>query len=195
MNLKNREETPSVGGPNKVEMLFSEETKNDFNGSEVLELQNVEVELQEGKYHNGLANVIRFVGRKSSEGELNMNLLLWIMQILLAALFGMAGSMKASSSKEVIKKRGGKRMAWVDSLSEGNVKIIGVLEILAAIGLILPLATGILPWLTPLAAVGLGLTMIGAIILHVQRGDGMSSVMTNVVLLALSGFVAYGRFI
>ncbi|MEM7739159.1 MAG: DoxX family protein [Deinococcota bacterium] len=124
-----------------------------------------------------------------------MNILLWILQALLALLFGVSGFMKATSSKEALKERAGERMVWVDSLSEGNLKIVGILEVLAAIGLILPLATGILPWLTPLAAVGLVLTMVGAIILHVQRNDGAQSIITNVVLLAVAAFVAYGRFI
>lgn len=102
-----------------------------------------------------------------------MNITLWILQGLLAAIFLMAGIMKVSSSKEGLKDKSGERMAWVDSFPERNIKLIGILEILAAVGLILPLATGILPWLTPLAAIGLVLTMIGAIALHVQRADGM----------------------
>ena len=124
-----------------------------------------------------------------------MNIVLWILQGLLAAIFLMAGVMKATQSKEQIKEKGGERMAWVDSVSAGNIKVIGILEILAAVGLILPQLTGILPWLTPLAAVGLVLTMIGAIILHVRLGDGAQAMMTNVVLLLLAAFVAYGRFV
>ena len=85
-------------------------------------------------------------------------------------------------------------MAWVESLSAGNVKLIGIVEVLAGIGLILPQLTGILPWLTPLAAVGLVFTMIGAIILHVRRGDGAQAIVMNVVLLLMASFVAYGRF-
>lgn len=124
-----------------------------------------------------------------------MNIALWILQGLLAVMFLMAGIMKATKSKEEIKESGGERMAWVDSVSAGNVRLIGILELLAAIGLILPQITGILPWLTPLAAVGLVLTMIGAATLHVQRGDGAQAIVMNVVLLALAAFVAYGRFV
>ena len=122
-----------------------------------------------------------------------MNVLLWILQVLLGVMFLLAGFMKASQAKEKIKASGGERMAWVDSLSEGQVTTIGVLELLAGIGLILPQLTNILPWLTPLAAIGLVLTMIGAAALHVQRGDGTQSVVTNIVLLLLAAFVAYGR--
>lgn len=123
-----------------------------------------------------------------------MNIVLWILQALLAVMFLMAGLLKATRSKEQIKESGGERMAWVDSLSEGQVTIIGVLEVLAGIGLILPQLTGILPILTPLAAVGLVLTMIGAALLHIQRGDGAQSIATNIVILLLAAFVAYGRF-
>ncbi len=124
-----------------------------------------------------------------------MNIVLWILQALLAGLFGMSGAMKASSSKDAIKEKGGQNMAWVDSLSDSNVKIIGILEVLAAIGLILPQVTGVLPWLTPLAAVGLVLTMIGAMALHAKRGDGAPAIIANAVLLLVAAFVALGRFV
>lgn len=122
-----------------------------------------------------------------------MNIVLWILQGLLAVMFLMAGIMKATRNKEQIKESGGERMGWVDSLSEVQVTAIGVLEVLAGIGLILPQLTGILPILTPLAAVGLVLTMIGAALLHLQRGDGAQSVVTNIIILLLAAFVAYGR--
>lgn len=122
-----------------------------------------------------------------------MNVVLWILQGLLAVMFLMAGFMKLSQSKEGLKEKGGKRMAWVDSVSTNNIKLIGALEVLAAVGLILPQLMDILPWLTPLAAVGLVLTMIGAIILHVRRGDGAPSIVMNAVLLLLAFVVAYGR--
>ena len=124
-----------------------------------------------------------------------MNIALWILQILLGLMFSIAGFMKALQSNEKIKETGGERMAWVDSLTEQQVTIIGVLELLAGIGLILPMVTGILPILTPLAAVGLVLTMIGAAILHIQRGDGSQAIVTNIVLGLLAAFVAYGRFV
>lgn len=124
-----------------------------------------------------------------------MNVILWIIQGLLAVIFLMAGMMKATQTKAGLKEKGGERMAWVDSLSDNNIKLIGILEILAGIGLIVPQLTGILPWLTPLAAVGLIFTMIGAIALHLKRGDSMQAIATNIVLLILAAFVAYGRFV
>jgi uncharacterized membrane protein YphA (DoxX/SURF4 family) len=123
-----------------------------------------------------------------------MNILLWILQGLLASMFLMAGLMKASKSKDELKEKGGDRMKWVEDVSPGNLKVIGVLEVLAAIGLILPQLTGILPWLTVLSAVGLVLMMIGAEILHLRRGDGAQALVTTLFLLLMAGFVAYGRF-
>lgn len=124
-----------------------------------------------------------------------MNIALWVLQGLLAAMFLMAGFMKATKSKAEIKESGGERMAWVDSVSASNVRLIGILEVLIAFGLVLPQLTGILPWLTPLAAVGFVCTMIGAAILHLQRKDGAQALITNIVLLLLAAFVAYGRFV
>jgi SAM-dependent methyltransferase len=67
-NLKNRRENPNIGGPNNPEMLFSvEEIKNDFKGFEIVELQETNVELKEGSFHNGLGSVIRFIGRKVAD--------------------------------------------------------------------------------------------------------------------------------
>lgn len=64
-NLPLRQANPNIGGPNKIEMLFSEEEiKNEFGDFEIVELQEVEVELSEGNLHNGVGKVIRFIGRK-----------------------------------------------------------------------------------------------------------------------------------
>jgi uncharacterized membrane protein YphA (DoxX/SURF4 family) len=119
-----------------------------------------------------------------------MNIALWIVQALLALAFGMAGLMKITQPKDKLAAQ----MGWVEDFAPNAVKGIGVLELLGAIGLILPLLTGILPWLTPLAAVGLVLTMIGAIVTHLRRGESQMAVV-NLVLLALAAFVAYGRFV
>ena len=98
--------------------------------------------------------------------------------------------MKATQPYEKLKTR----MTYVEDFSPGVIRLIGILEILAAIGLILPALTGILPILTPLAAVGLVLTMIGAMITHLRRGERAAIIM-NLVLLALAAFVVYGRLV
>ena len=98
-----------------------------------------------------------------------MNIVLWIVQILLALAFLMAGTLKATQPIDKLAVR----MQWVNSLRPPQlVRLIGVLEILGAVGLILPAVTGIWPWLTPIAAIGLVLTMIGAMLLHVRLGEG-----------------------
>ena len=124
-----------------------------------------------------------------------MDIVLWIVQGLLAVLFLLTGGMKVVKSKDELKASGGGRMDWVDDLSQGQVRTIGILEVLAAIGLILPSITGILPILTPLAAAGLVMTMIGAISLHFRRGDPKPALVMNGVLMLMAVFVVYGRFI
>lgn len=118
-----------------------------------------------------------------------MNIVLWIAAGLLALVFLASGGMKALRPKETLAAN----MGWVEDFSAGAVKTIGVLEILAAIGLILPAALDIAPILTPLAATGLVLTMIGAIVVHARRKENQP-LPINVVLLLLSAFVAWGRF-
>ena len=117
-----------------------------------------------------------------------MNIALWIVQILLALVFLAAGGVKLTRSKEKLGEMG---IAHDFSLS--TLRAIGLLEVLGGIGIILPFLTGILPWLTPLAAVGFVLTMIGAILTNLRFRD-YPKIDLNVVLLGLAMFVAYGRF-
>ena len=119
-----------------------------------------------------------------------MNTAVWIVQILLALAFGATGFMKITQPREKLQTN----MKWVEDFAPNTIKGIGTLELLAAIGLILPFLTGILPVLTPLAAVGLILVMIGAIYTHFCRGETPIAV-ANFVLLALAAFVVYGRFV
>lgn len=123
-----------------------------------------------------------------------MNIVLWILQVLLAVAFFMAGIMKVTGSKDKLKERGGERMNWVDDFTDGQLKIIGGLEVLGAVGLILPALTGILPILTPIAAVGLVATMVGAGLTHLRRSE-MPLLMTNAVLGLIAVVVAVGRFL
>ena len=123
-----------------------------------------------------------------------MNITLWILQGFLAVLFLVFGYMRVIKSKDELKEIGGEKMKWVDDISDSNLKLIGILEVLAAIGLILPQLTGILPWLVPLAAFGLVLTMIGAVIFHQLRGDGPKAIVQVIILLVMAAFTTYGRF-
>ncbi len=117
-----------------------------------------------------------------------MNIALWVVQGLLALAFLMSGVMKTISPIETLKKN----MTWVSSIPPAFVRFIGIAEILGAIGLILPLATGIVPMLTVAAAIGLVIVMVAAIALHTSRRE-YPNVGGNVVLLLLIAFVILGR--
>lgn len=116
-----------------------------------------------------------------------MNMALWIVQILLALVFGLAGMMKLTQPKEKLAQQ----MKWVEGFAPNTVKAIGAVEILGALGVVLPTLTGILPILTPLAAVGLILTMIGAAFTNLRHKEYLH-IAVNVVVLVLAAFVAYG---
>src|SRR5215203_557705 len=119
-----------------------------------------------------------------------VNIALWIVQGALAAVFGGSGVVKVTRDRKRLADDG---ITWVEDFSAGAVKAIGVLEILAAVGLILPAATGIAPVLTPLAAVGIGLLMAGAAVVHFRRGE-IAFIGVIAVLFAAAAFVAWGRF-
>jgi hypothetical protein len=119
-----------------------------------------------------------------------MNVTLWIIAGLLAAAFLAGGAVKVAWPKE---KLVGAGMGFAGDFSAGAVKAVGALEMLAAVGLILPAALGIAPVLVPLAAAGLGLLMTGAMIIHLRRGE-TQPVAVNVVILALAVLVAWQRF-
>jgi uncharacterized membrane protein YphA (DoxX/SURF4 family) len=119
-----------------------------------------------------------------------VKILLWVLQIGLAGFFGMAGFGKVATPVEDLAAT----MPWVESFPSFMVPVIGGLELAAAIGLILPAALGILEILTPLAATGLALIMIGAIVVHAVRGEWMA-LPANIVLTAVLGFVAWRRFV
>jgi uncharacterized membrane protein YphA (DoxX/SURF4 family) len=117
-----------------------------------------------------------------------MGIALWVAQVLLAVAFLGAGATKLMQPKEKLAKN----MGWVEDFSQPTVRLIGALEVLGAIGVVLPALTGILPWLTPLAALGLVLLMAGAVYTHLRREEG-SAVVPPAVLLLLAALVAVGR--
>lgn len=120
-----------------------------------------------------------------------MNTALWIIQILLGVAFAGAGFMKVTTPRDQLIEKG---MAYVEDLSPNGVKAIGVLELLAGIGLVLPPAVNIVPILAAVAATGLVFTMIGAAATHVRRKEYMPSLVVNGVLGGLALLVAIGRF-
>lgn len=119
-----------------------------------------------------------------------VNIALWAVTGVLAATFLFAGGTKLLQPKDKFVASG---MAWAEPFPAGLIKTIGALEVLAAVGLILPGLLGIAPVLVPLAALGLALIMIGAAVVHGRRREFQSVVM-NVVLLVLAAVVAWARF-
>jgi hypothetical protein len=119
-----------------------------------------------------------------------MNIAVWIVSGLLALLYVFTGGAKILRSKEALAPT----MSWTRSARPGVIKAVGILEILGAVGLILPWLTGIVPILTPIAAVGLVLLQAGAIVVHIRIGEA-KSVPFNATLLLLAAFVAVFRFI
>lgn len=116
-----------------------------------------------------------------------MNIALWAAQILLGAMFIMAGSMKTFNSGKVKET-----MSWAKNGSTGYVLFVGISELLGGLGLILPGALGIAPVLTGAAAIGLAVIMVLAIAYHVKHNE-TKAIGMNVVLLLLAIFVAVGR--
>ena len=119
-----------------------------------------------------------------------MNIILWIITVVLALLFLAAGTMKIAQPKAKLAAAG---QGWVEDFSDGAVKSIGALEILAALGLILPALLGIATVLVPTAAAGLFLLMAGAATTHGRRHE-TPNVIINVVLGILAAGVAIARF-
>jgi putative oxidoreductase len=115
-----------------------------------------------------------------------MNIVLWILQVLLAAQFLFHGWIFVAPPAEMVEAMNSFIPPWFRIF-------IGVAELLAAAGLILPSVTRILPWLTPLAAAGLMIVTVSASILHLSRGEIGSAVYTA-VLFVLVTFVAYMRW-
>ena len=120
-----------------------------------------------------------------------MNIALWIAQGLLAAMYLMVGSWKVSMPAKV---REHPHMTWAHGQPDNYIRFVGTTEVLGALGLVLPLVTGILPWLTVLA--GIGLTLVQSLAIfkeHLPRKE-YSSIPLNIVLLALAVFVVIGRW-
>ncbi|MFD0366169.1 DoxX family protein [Nocardia sp. GCM10030253] len=120
-----------------------------------------------------------------------MNVALWIVAGVLAAV------LLASSAKLVIPKEkilaAGKYATWAEDFSPAALKALGVVDLLGAMGLILPAVLDIAPILVPVAAIGTALLFAGAIIVRVRRGLWATAV-AEVLYLAMAVFVAWGRF-
>lgn len=119
-----------------------------------------------------------------------MNVALWIVAGLLAAVFLFAGANKVLIPRETLAKAPGG--GWVLDFGAGFVKILGGLEVLGAAGLILPALLHVAPVLVPVAATGLALVMAGAAVVTLRRHEPLHALL-NLTYLALAVFVVVGR--
>lgn len=120
-----------------------------------------------------------------------MNIALWIVTGLLAAVASASGTIKMFTPKAKLAQAPGGR--WTATADARVIKTLGGVEALAAIGLILPAVLGIAPVLVPVTAVCWALLMAGAMITHARDGE-YKVITANVVYLAMAIFVAWGRF-
>jgi hypothetical protein len=119
-----------------------------------------------------------------------MNVFLWILATVLAAVFVGTGVLKLARTRDQLAAMG---QHWVEDFGQGTVRTIGVLELLGAVGLVVPPLVGVAPVLAPVAATGFVLLMAGAGITHARRGEWGNAAGT-VVLLVMAAVVAWGRF-
>lgn len=119
-----------------------------------------------------------------------MNVALWVVAGVLAAAFLSAGALKLSQPKATLAAAG---QGWVEGFPAGQVRAIGALEVTGAVGLILPAVLDIAPILVPIAATGLALIMVGAMITQARRNE-QAAIGVNVVLATMAVLVAWGRF-
>ncbi len=124
-----------------------------------------------------------------AHAPLALRVSLWTAQVFLFLVFGIVGALKLTQPIKVLART----MAWVADAPIGMVRFVGVAELAGGLGVLVPALTGIAPWLTPLAALGLMTIMVLAVLAHVARGE-FSGVAMPIVLGLLSAYVAWGRF-
>jgi putative oxidoreductase len=115
-----------------------------------------------------------------------MNIVLWVLQVLLALAFFAHGVMMVVPPAEIAAQLNATLPRWFQLF-------LGVAEVLAAVGLVLPGLTRIQPWLVSWAAGGIIIVMVSATVYHVARGE-LSSAVTTLILLVMAAFVAYMRY-
>ena len=120
-----------------------------------------------------------------------MNKVIWTLQAITAFAFAGAGGMKLATPAEEL--RANPQMGWTTDFGDRDIKAIGAAEVLGAVGLIVPAATGIMPVLTPVAGGGLAVLMGGAAVTHVRRGEPPVAPIVLGVLSLLSGGLRWRR--
>lgn len=121
-----------------------------------------------------------------------MKTTLWITQVLFGVFFSVTGFGKLLCYRPDLWDEAQRGVSWFSAIPQDLFVFIGICEFVGGIGLILPAITGVKPKLTPIAAIGLTLIMILAAVFHIMRGE-YGFLPVNVVLGAVTAFVAYGR--
>lgn len=117
-----------------------------------------------------------------------MNIVLWIIQGILAALFLTSGSLKLVLDKDKLEKV----FEWIDDYPKNRLKLVGTFEVLGGLGLFLPGVYSVLDILIPLSAIGLTIIMVMATLLHYKRKE-INELVVNVILFVLLLFIVAGR--
>jgi putative oxidoreductase len=125
-------------------------------------------------------------GKKNGKA---LNIALWIVQGLTAALMLMSAFMKIATPIPELSAK----WKWTGELPQQVVRMLGIVDLLGGIGIILPAILKIKPGLTPLAAVGVVLLMISATVFHISRGES-SVIAFNIILMLFASFIAWGRY-
>jgi len=112
----------------------------------------------------------------------------WIVNALTALLFLGAGSMKVIRPKSALAEMG---MAWTADFHAGVIKLIGAAQVLGAIGMILPVLFDIAPILSPIAATGIAIIMIGAVVVHIRRKEAAAPAVVLMLLAVASAVLGY----
>jgi hypothetical protein len=122
-----------------------------------------------------------------------MNIVLWILAGLLALAFVGSGVMKLATPKGTLVEKG---MGWANDFGQQAIRGIGAIEVLGAVGLIVPAAVDVAPVLTPIAALCLALTMAGAVVVHLRRGETKESAPALVlgVLVLVLAILRFGPY-
>ena len=117
-----------------------------------------------------------------------MDVALWVIQVILALLYSLAAIRKILMIDKVRASQ-----PWAEEYSDTQLRLVAFSQLLGVLGIILPMLTGVLPWLTPIAAIGFCIIQILAFQLRYRRKE-YGSLPINVLLFALSLFVAIGRW-
>jgi hypothetical protein len=120
-----------------------------------------------------------------------MEIVVWVLQVVAALAFLGAGVMKLARPRRALVASG---MGWAEDFSDGGVKGIGALEVVGALGLILPAITGIAPVLVPLAALGLALVMAAAVVVHVRKKEPFTPALVLGLLALVVAILRFGPY-